>query len=296
MPRFNLSLFGEPTRAVNNDGSDFRRPEARSANCDAPPSPAAVHIAKVRNLARVEISANALARRSAAKEGAAAGPRLRGAATKCVSPFRATRSLIHFVGASRHPLVVPVPNRIRSMKLSSLVRSLALPSLILVSSACSEGTPDATPKAPPTKKQAAPPPLDPNNIVSIASGSKDHSTLVAALQAADYVRSVANPGPLTVFAPTNAAFAKLPAGTVEGLLEPAKADALRDLLKYHVAAAVYEAKDLADGMQLGMANMQKVTIKKQNGKVTVNGANIVASIRASNGIVHVLDGVLLPPQ
>lgn len=145
------------------------------------------------------------------------------------------------------------------------------------------------------KRDTPPPPLDPDNIVSIAVGSKEHSTLVAALQAADYVRSVANPGPLTVFAPTNAAFAKLPAGTVEALVQPGRQADLREILKYHVAPAVYEAKALVDGMVLGMANGKKVTFHVKDGKVMINDASIVASIRASNGIVHVIDGVLLPP-
>jgi uncharacterized surface protein with fasciclin (FAS1) repeats len=148
------------------------------------------------------------------------------------------------------------------------------------------------------KRDTPPPPLDPNNIVSIASASKDHTTLVRALQAADYVRSVANPGPLTVFAPTDAAFAKLPAATLAALLEPAQQADLRDILKYHVAAAVYEEPALKamDGKQLGMANGKKVTIKVKDGKVMINDALVVASIRASNGVVHVVDGVLLPPN
>lgn len=164
--------------------------------------------------------------------------------------------------------------------------------------ACSHDSPN--PSAPAAalaidKRDTPPPPMDPDNIVSIAIGSKDHTTLVAALQAADYVRSVANPGPLTVFAPTNAAFGKLPAGTVEGLVKPEKQTELRDILKYHVAAAVYEQSALKDGMQLGMANGKKVTFHVVDGKLKVNDANVVASIRASNGIVHVIDGVLLPP-
>lgn len=172
---------------------------------------------------------------------------------------------------------------------------------LLLALACGACSPDASPttSAPPTaaidKRDTPPPPMDKDNIVSIAIGSKDHTTLVAALQAADYVRSVANPGPLTVFAPTDAAFGKLPAGTVEALVKPEKQADLRDILKYHVAPAVYEASALKDGMTLGMANGKKVTFHVQDGKVKVNDATIVASIRASNGIVHVIDGVLLPP-
>lgn len=147
-----------------------------------------------------------------------------------------------------------------------------------------------------TTPQSNMPPLDPKNIVSIAVGSKDHTTLVTALKAADYVPSVANPGPLTVFAPTNAAFEKLPAGTVDGLLKPEKKDDLREVLKYHVTTSVYEAESFKDGDTLSMANGQKTKIAVKDGKVSINGANVVASIRASNGIVHVVDAVLLPPK
>lgn len=169
--------------------------------------------------------------------------------------------------------------------------------------ACAEPAPPAQPAAAPAPATAAAPgtepsglpPLDPDNIVSIASGSKDHTTLVAALKAADYVTSIANPGPLTVFAPTNAAFEKLPPGTVEGLLVPEKKADLKEILKYHATTAVYETKFMKDGQQIGMANGAKVTLHVQDGQVKVNDALIVASIRASNGIVHVVDGVLLPP-
>lgn len=172
---------------------------------------------------------------------------------------------------------------------------------VVVLSGCKKKEAAAPPAPAPVTAPAAPPapstpPLDPNNIVSIAVGSKDHTTLVAALKAADYVTSIANPGPLTVFAPTNDAFAKLPPGTVEELVKPEKQADLKEILKYHATTSVYEAKDLKDGMSLGMANGAKVTIKvTADGKITVNDANVLASIRASNGVVHVIDGVLLPP-
>ena len=133
------------------------------------------------------------------------------------------------------------------------------------------------------------------NVVHIASGSKDHTTLVAALKAADYVDSLANPGPFTVFAPTNAAFDKLPKGTVDGLLKPEKKGDLKNILQYHVTVSTYQVKDFKDGDTLAMANGQKVTLHVKGGKVSVNDANIIATVPASNGIVHVLDGVLLPP-
>lgn len=178
------------------------------------------------------------------------------------------------------------------------LRTLTLgASFVLV--ACGKQTEEAPPPPTPTPtattRTPSPPPLDPKNIASIAMASKDHTTLVAALEAADYVTSVANPGPLTVFAPTNAAFAKLPAGTVESLVKPENQAKLKEILKYHVTTSVYEATNLKDGDVLGMANGGKATIHVKDGKITINDANVIASVRASNGVVHVIDGVLAPP-
>ena len=134
------------------------------------------------------------------------------------------------------------------------------------------------------------------NVVQIAIGSKDHSTLVAAVKAAELVDVLSNTGPFTVFAPTNAAFDKLPAGTVEGLLKPEKRDALTDILQYHVSVGVFKEEGMADGEVIGQVNGDNITITKKDGKTLVNGtATIVAAITASNGIVYVVDGVLLPP-
>ena len=137
---------------------------------------------------------------------------------------------------------------------------------------------------------------DPKDIVEIAVGSADHKTLVTAVKAADYVMSLKNPGPLTVFAPTDAAFAKLPKGTVEELLKPEKRGELEKLLQFHVTPSTYLIKDLRDGFKLGQANGKSVKIEVKDGKVKVNGATILATIRASNGVVHVIDAVLLPPS
>jgi uncharacterized surface protein with fasciclin (FAS1) repeats len=137
-------------------------------------------------------------------------------------------------------------------------------------------------------------PNAPKDILDVALGSTDHTTLVTALKAADYVDVLATPGPFTVFAPTNAAFEKLPKGSVESLVRPEKKDDLRDVLKYHVAVSVYQTKDLEDGQVLAMANGKKITFHVDGGKVSVNDAKIVASVPASNGIIHIIDGVLLP--
>jgi len=157
-----------------------------------------------------------------------------------------------------------------------------------------QAAPAAEPAAPEPAKSNTPP-LDPNNIVSLAVATQDLSTLVAALKAADYVTAASASGPLTVFAPTNEAFAKLPAGTLDDLLKPEKKDDLKNILKYHVTTSVFDVPDLHDGDVLAMANGAKVTIHVKDGKVMVNDATIVKTVRASNGIVHVIDGVLLPP-
>lgn len=133
------------------------------------------------------------------------------------------------------------------------------------------------------------------DVVKVAAASKDHSTLVAAVQAAELVDALSNAGPFTVFAPVNEAFAALPAGTVEGLLKPEKKADLQNILQYHVAVGVYKSENLQDGQVLGMANGDNVTFKRDGEQLLVNGARIVASVPASNGIIHVIDKVLLPP-
>lgn len=134
------------------------------------------------------------------------------------------------------------------------------------------------------------------NVVQVAISSKDHTTLVTAVKAAELVDALSNAGPFTVFAPTNAAFEKLPAGTVEGLLKPEKKDALTDILQYHVSVGVFKADMLQDGQVLGQVNGGNITISKKADGLYVNGtAKIIASIPASNGIIHVIDAVLLPP-
>jgi uncharacterized surface protein with fasciclin (FAS1) repeats len=134
------------------------------------------------------------------------------------------------------------------------------------------------------------------DVVKVAIGSKDHTTLVAALKAAEYVDVLSNAGPFTVFAPTNAAFDLLPKGTLEDLTKPENKNTLRDILEYHVYVGVLKDALMGDGMKYGMANGQTISIGSKDGKMTVNGANIVATVPASNGIIYVVDAVLLPPK
>ena len=133
------------------------------------------------------------------------------------------------------------------------------------------------------------------DVVKIAAGSADHTTLVAALKAGGLVDALANAGPFTVFAPTNAAFDKLPTGTVDNLLKPENVDQLRNILQYHVVPGVYKPEALKDGKNLGMVNGKNATITANGETKQINGANVVTSITASNGIIYVIDAVLLPP-
>lgn len=133
------------------------------------------------------------------------------------------------------------------------------------------------------------------NVVQVAVSSPDHTILVAAVKAADLVEPLSNVGPFTIFAPTNAAFDKLPKGTVEGLLEKDKKADLVNILEYHTYVGVLKTDYMSDGDTYEQVNAKKITITKKGDKFFVNGAaEIVASIPASNGIIHVINEVLLP--
>lgn len=132
------------------------------------------------------------------------------------------------------------------------------------------------------------------DIVDVAVGAGNFTTLVAAVQAAGLVDTLKGEGPFTVFAPTDAAFAALPEGTVQGLLNDIPA--LTAILTYHVVPGKVMSSDLAEGMTAATVNGANVTITLGGG-AKVNGANIVqADIEASNGVIHVIDAVILPPQ
>ena len=135
------------------------------------------------------------------------------------------------------------------------------------------------------------------NVVQVAVGSKDHTTLVAAVKAASLVDALSNAGPFTVFAPTDAAFAKLPKETLDNLMKPENKAALSNILEYHTYVGVIKTEQMRDGQKLNQVNLKNITFSVKDGKVMINGAaNIVASVPASNGIVHVIDAVLLPPE
>lgn len=132
----------------------------------------------------------------------------------------------------------------------------------------------------------------PGDIIDIAAGNEAFSTLVAAVTAAGLVETLQGEGPFTVFAPTDEAFAALPEGTVEALLEDIPA--LTAILTYHVVPGAVMSGDLEDGMMAETVNGASVTIGVGE-TVTVDGATVVqADIEASNGVIHVIDAVILP--
>lgn len=134
------------------------------------------------------------------------------------------------------------------------------------------------------------------DIVDTAVGAGSFTTLVAAVQAAGLVDTLKGPGPFTVFAPTDAAFAALPAGTVEDLLKPENKDQLVAILTYHVVPGKVMSTDLSEGLKAATVNGAEVTITLDGGP-KVNGAAIsTADIETTNGVIHVIDAVILPPM
>ncbi|MFH0303279.1 fasciclin domain-containing protein [Bradyrhizobium sp. 31Argb] len=138
------------------------------------------------------------------------------------------------------------------------------------------------------------------NIIQNAVNSRDHTTLVAAVKAAGLVGTLEGKGPFTVFAPTNMAFGKLPAGTVETLVKPENKGTLTKILTYHVVPGKYEAFSLADGKKLRTVEGEELTVKKQDGKVWIGDAKgnwstvTISNVNQSNGVIHVVDTVLMP--
>ena len=137
--------------------------------------------------------------------------------------------------------------------------------------------------------------LLPLDIVDIAAGNPDFSTLVAALGAADLVDTLRGPGPFTVFAPTDAAFAELPDGTLDDLLLPENKDTLVDILTYHVAPGGFESDMLVGQNSVSMVNGDNAELSLSGSSLMIDGATVVvADIIAANGVIHVIDAVILP--
>lgn len=147
----------------------------------------------------------------------------------------------------------------------------------------------------------------PQTIVDVAAGNTDFSTLVAAVKAAGLVETLIGEGPFTVFAPTNAAFEKLPAGTVDGLLKPENLEKLKGLLTYHVVAGKFDAATVTDAINKNKGKYTvttvqggKIDLSLKDGKVILTDANgktstvVIADVAASNGIIHAIDTVVMP--
>lgn len=131
-------------------------------------------------------------------------------------------------------------------------------------------------------------------VVEIAAGNDDFSTLVAAVKAAGLAETLSGDGPFTVFAPTNEAFAKLPEGTVETLLKPENKEKLAAVLTYHVVAAKVMAADVKAG-KVATVNGAEATITVKDGAVMIDGAKVVTTdIVGKNGVIHVIDTVIMP--
>ena len=176
-----------------------------------------------------------------------------------------------------------------------LIRSLAPLALTLALAACGGSDPGQSTTPPPStapEAAAAPAPASTGDVIDVAAANPQFKTLVAAIQAAGLVETLKGPGPFTVFAPTDAAFAKLPPGTVDKLL--ADKAALTKVLTYHVVAGKVMAADVAGLKSATTVQGGSLAIDVSNG-VKVGGATVVlADVPASNGVIHVIDTVLLP--
>jgi transforming growth factor-beta-induced protein len=166
-------------------------------------------------------------------------------------------------------------------------------SLVALSACGDDGNDDTATEAP--ADTATAPADEPGNIVEVAIGAGSFSTLVAAVQAAGLAETLSGDGPFTVFAPTDDAFAALPEGIVDALLRPENQDTLAKILTYHVVAGEVRSTDIAPG-DVETVEGQTIALATDDG-VTVNGANVIAAdVDASNGVIHVIDAVLLPPD
>lgn len=183
------------------------------------------------------------------------------------------------------------------MKLRTLAVAAVAASFVLA--ACGSDEDSAATTAAPTTEAAAETTAEPmaDDIVTIASGNPDFSTLVAAVQAAGLVETLQGPGPFTVFAPTNAAFEALPAGLVDKLLLPENKDTLVSILTYHVVSGKVMAADVAAG-DVPSVEGSAITVTVDGGTVKLNDSATVTAtdIEASNGVIHVIDAVILPPD
>jgi uncharacterized surface protein with fasciclin (FAS1) repeats len=188
------------------------------------------------------------------------------------------------------------PSMTSSNILSKTIPFLILPLCIACGGAATEEASAPAEAAPAGGQASVVDEMSAKDVVHIAIGSPDHKTLVAAVQHVKYEDVLANAGPFTVYAPTDAAFAALPEGTVDNLLKPENKMTLQDILEYHVALGVMKPESMSNGRTVGMANGDNVKFTvAEDGTVMINDAKVLGSVPASNGLVVVIDKVLLPP-
>ena len=185
-----------------------------------------------------------------------------------------------------------------------MIATVTVGVLALGAAACGDDDDAAQAQAPTVAttamSDAASATTEPATVVDVAAGNADFSTLVTAVQSADLVATLSSPGPFTVFAPVNEAFTALPAGTLDSLLKPENKAQLASILTYHVVPGKVLSSDLKDGMSVTTVEGQTLSVGVGAGGVTLTDASgktvsvSKADIEAGNGVVHVIDGVLLP--
>jgi uncharacterized surface protein with fasciclin (FAS1) repeats len=187
----------------------------------------------------------------------------------------------------------------RTRSIPRLAATLAAATALTVgAAACSSDDSDST--ADTTTSTTEAPAEEMGTIVDVASGNPDFSTLVTAVTAADLAETLSAEGPYTVFAPTNAAFEALPSGTLEELTMPENKDTLTAILTYHVVAGEVLSGDLTDGQEVETVQGETLTVGVTDDGVTLTDASgntvnvVTADVEASNGVIHAIDGVLLP--
>ncbi|MBX2977697.1 MAG: fasciclin domain-containing protein [Flavobacteriales bacterium] len=177
-----------------------------------------------------------------------------------------------------------------------MMAALALPLLISCGGDAGPAPVATTSSAPAPGQSAVVDEKSMPTVVGVAVGSPDHTTLVAAVLHVKYEDVLSNVGPFTVYAPTDAAFAALPAGTLDNLLKPENKATLEDILEYHVALGVFKPENMRTGRKMNMANLKNAQFTvEEDGTVMINDARVLGSVEAANGLVVVIDKVLLPP-
>lgn len=174
---------------------------------------------------------------------------------------------------------------------------LAIPLFLACGQSSEPGASAAVTQEPAPGQSAVVDELSEPTVVGVAVNSPDHKTLVAAVLHVKYQDVLSNAGPFTVYAPTDAAFAALPEGTLDNLLKPENKATLEDILEYHVAIGVMKPEGMANGRKVGMANGDNTVFSvAEDGTIMINDAKVLGTAQASNGLVVVIDKVLLPPS